>query len=148
MEVDLRPDVRIVRFIRKHHVLTLATTVGDLPHCCHLFYAYVEEENYFVVSSAAATFHVQQLQENERIAASIVLESKVVGNLQGVQIRGTMRLPNQEQQGQVRKEYLKRFPFAVVMDLELWVIEPSFLKLTDNRLGFGKKLIWEKRGNL
>ncbi len=26
--------------------------------------------------------------------------------------------------------------------LRLWSITPTFLKLTDNTLGFGKKLIW------
>lgn len=29
------------------------------------------------------------------------------------------------------------------MDPEMWVIAPDYLKLTDNRLGFGTKLLWE-----
>ena len=36
-----------------------------------------------------------------------------------------------------------RFPYAAAMDLEMWAIAPDYLKLTDNRLGFGKKTIWE-----
>ncbi|MFQ9504260.1 MAG: hypothetical protein ACLR1G_10405 [Alistipes indistinctus] len=38
-------DERIVRFIGRHHVLTLATTVDDVPHCSSLFYAYLPEQN-------------------------------------------------------------------------------------------------------
>jgi len=26
----------------------------------------------------------------------------------------------------------------------LWGIEPDFIKMTHNRLGFGKKLIWQQ----
>ena len=40
--------------------------------------------------------------------------------------------------------YLKKFPFAILKNTALWYIEPTFLKFTDNRLGFGKKIIWEK----
>jgi uncharacterized protein YhbP (UPF0306 family) len=28
-------------------------------------------------------------------------------------------------------------------DLEIWMVAPTMMKLTDNTLGFGKKLIWQ-----
>ena len=85
-----------------------------------------------------------QLEQNDRIAASIVLETSVVGQIRGLQIRGTMRRPEGERLRSARKAYLKRFPFAVFMDVDVWVIEPDYFKYTDNRLGFGKKIVWEK----
>ena len=36
-------DPRIVRFIGRHHVLTLATVAGEQPYCSHAFYAYAPE---------------------------------------------------------------------------------------------------------
>ena len=36
-------DPRIVRFIGRHHVLTLATVAGEQPYCSHAFYAYDPE---------------------------------------------------------------------------------------------------------
>ncbi len=39
---------------------------------------------------------------------------------------------------------MKRYPFAILMKTQLWVVDLDFIKLTDNRLGFGKKLIWKK----
>ena len=37
------------------------------------------------------------------------------------------------------KSYIARFPYAAAMPgLRLWSITPTFLKLTDNTLGFGK----------
>ena len=47
----------------------------------------------------------------------------------------------------VKKAYMLRFPYAAAMDLEMWAIAPDYLKLTDNRLGFGKKMIWEADRN-
>jgi uncharacterized protein YhbP (UPF0306 family) len=31
----------------------------------------------------------------------------------------------------------------MLMDTHLWVVKLTYIKMTDNRLGFGKKLIWE-----
>ena len=41
----------------------------------------------------------------------------------------------------IKKKYLKRFPYARLMETTLWTLKLSFVKYTDNRLGFGKKLI-------
>ena len=43
----------------------------------------------------------------------------------------------------VRRCYIKRFPYAAVAPLSLWMLRPKMMKLTDNTLGFGKKLIWQ-----
>lgn len=138
-------DERITDFIGKHHVLTLATASQGTIHCCNLFYAYMVSENLFVVTSGADTLHARQLLGNPRVAASVVLETRTVGKVQGLQIRGTMMRPDEALQREARKAYLRRFPYAAVMELELWVIRPDYLKMTDNRLGFGKKIIWEER---
>ena len=39
--------------------------------------------------------------------------------------------------------YIKRFPYTAVAPLSLWMVAPTMMKLTDNTLGFGKKLIWQ-----
>ena len=46
--------------------------------------------------------------------------------------------------GEARSAYLRRFPYAVVADLTLWTMRPTSMKFTDNRLGFGKKLLWHE----
>ena len=38
------PDSRIVRFIKKHHVLTLATSFNEETWCASCFYSYLEDE--------------------------------------------------------------------------------------------------------
>ena len=137
-------DPRIVGFIKRHHVLTLATTVDDEPHCSSLFYTYLPQQNLFAVTSSDKTWHVEQLRHNARVAAAVVLETKLVGKIQGLQIRGRMYRPVGEESAAAKKAYLLRFPYAAVMDPDMWVIAPDYLKLTDNRLGFGTKLLWEE----
>ncbi len=137
-------DGRIIRFLKKHHVLTLATLAGGMPHCANLFYAWLEEERAFVFTSSLDTKHAQDALKHPEVAASVVLETRVVGNVQGVQLRGAMFRPEGERLQRAKRRYLRRFPYAAVMDLELWMLEVTWLKFSDNTLGFGKKLIWER----
>jgi len=137
-------DSRIVEFIEEHHVLTLATVKDNIPWCSNCFYAYHKEENIFVFTSDLDTRHAKEAMENEYVAASIVLETSVVGKIQGLQISGRVYMPDGEFLKIANKRYMKRFPFAQLMKTNLWILEPARYKMTHNRLGFGKKLFWEK----
>lgn len=137
-------DKRIIEFISKHHVLTLATTKKNIPYCANCFYVYYEDKNMLVFTTDHTTKHAQDAIEQNIVAGSIVLETNVVGKIQGVQFQGKMFEPQNELLKSVKARYLKRFPVAMLMKTNLWVLEISFLKFTDNRLGFGKKLIWGK----
>ena len=44
----------------------------------------------------------------------------------------------------LKKNYFKAFPYALAMNPKLWQIRVDFFKLTDNTLGFGKKIIWQE----
>lgn len=138
-------EKRIVDFIKKHHVLTLATSFEGLPWVANCFYAFMEQGNAIVFTSGRDTKHIKDLSGGNIVAASIVLETSVVGKIQGIQLRGRLNEPSGETIKTARTAYLKRFPFAVLMETTLWVLEVEYLKMTDNRLGFGKKLIWEKK---
>lgn len=134
----------MVRFLKKHHVLTLATSVGETPYCANLFYAWLEAEQAFVFTSSLSTKHASDALIRPKVAASVVLESKTVGKLQGIQITGTLYRPQGQLLSRAKKRYLIRFPYAAVAELELWILEAEWMKMTDNTLGFGKKLIWQR----
>ena len=138
------PDKRIVKFINNHHVLTLATCNDEEPYCANCFYVYMEEDNSLVFTSDFSTKHIKQVSHNIYVAGSIVLETNVIGKLQGVQFQGIISEARDELYTKARSVYLKRFPVAMLMKTTLWVVDLTFLKFTDNTLGFGKKLLWEK----
>lgn len=133
-------DERFVKFIKKHHVLTLATVNGEgMPYVANCFYAYDAKRNLFIFTSDLATRHGAEMAADGRVALSIVLETRVVGRVQGLQIVGRAEHGDDE----ARTCYIKRFPYAAMADLEIWMVAPTMMKLTDNTLGFGKKLIWQ-----
>lgn len=139
-----RPSGAIEKFIGKHHVLTLSTSVNDEVWSAHCFYAYDASQVSFFFSSSAETLHAQQMSHNSFVAASIVLESREVGLLRGLQMQGLVHLPEGEELARAKSLYLRRFPFARLTELTLWQLRVTHMKYTDNRLGFGKKEEWNE----
>ncbi|MDR1680834.1 MAG: pyridoxamine 5'-phosphate oxidase family protein [Prevotellaceae bacterium] len=134
-------DKRIIAFIHEHHVLTLATCVNGIPYCAHLFYVYLDAENVFVVTSSASTRHIGEALHSHTVAGAVALETATVGLIRGLQWQGALLLPDKDLKRKARRAYLRRFPFAVLKGSPLWALRPTFFKYTDNRLGFGKKII-------
>jgi uncharacterized protein YhbP (UPF0306 family) len=135
-------DRRIIRFFRKHHVLTVATTVDNEPWCANCFYVYFEEENSLVFTTDMDTRHGQEFLKNPLVAGSVVLETMVTGKIRGIQFQGLVSEPAGDLLARAKSRYLKRFPIATLMDTHLWIVKLTHIKMTDNRLGFGKKIIW------
>ncbi len=138
-------EKRIKDFIHEHHVLTLAVSNNNIPYCANCFYIYSDEDKMLIFTSDKETRHISDTQENKNVAGSIVLETKQVGKIQGIQFNGEII----ELQGDILKKsnrkYLKKYPFAILAKTSMWGIKLNYIKMTDNRLGFGKKLIWEQK---
>lgn len=131
---------KIADFIANHHVLSLATTSNEELSVCSLFYAYIKEKKSFIVASSDDTTHIQHIKKNNTIAGNILLETKTIGKIQGLQFRGTfLEISDRE----LSQHYFQQFPYAKVMNPKLWKIEVNYMKMTDNTLGFGKKIIWQ-----
>lgn len=137
-------DERVIKFIKEHHILTLATTVDNNPYCATCFYSYSKELNLFIITSDINTKHIQNILKQNKIAGTIALETNIIGKIRGIQFTANITELKDDLLSKARISYLKRFPFAALMDTLLWGIEPDFIKMTDNRLGFGKKIYWYK----
>jgi uncharacterized protein YhbP (UPF0306 family) len=135
-------DSKVVRFFRKHHVLTIATTIENEPWCASCFYTYLEEENMLVFTTGNETRHGKEFVKNPLVAGSVVLETMLIGKIRGIQFQGIVSEPEGDILARAKSSYLKRFPVAALMDTHLWVVKLTHIKMTDNRLGFGKKIIW------
>ena len=135
-------ETRIIKFFRKHHVLTVATSSEQEPWCANCFYVYLEEENAIVFTTDADTRHGKEFLKNPLVAGSVVLETMRLGKIQGIQFQGVVSEPEGEMLSKAKWAYLKKFPPAVLMDTHLWIVKLTLIKMTDNRLGFGKKILW------
>jgi uncharacterized protein len=137
-------DERIIRFFRKHYVLTIATSVNNEAWCANCFYVYLKDENSLVFTTDLETRHGKEFLKNKVVAGSVVLETPIIGKIRGIQFQGIVSEPDGDLSEKARKAYLKRFPVAMLMETHLWIVELTHIKMTDNRLGFGRKIVWKK----
>ena len=137
-------DEKILKFIREHHIFTLAVSCENKPWCATCYFVYLEDMNLFVFTSDHDTKHIRDIigSGNYNAAGAIALETKLVGKIRGVQFAGLMRELAGNEFKKAKAAYLKAFPVARFVRLHLWGLDPEIIKMTDNRLGFGKKLIW------
>jgi uncharacterized protein len=142
------PDERMVAFIKEHHVMTLATTgVEQHPWCASCFYVYLPDSNRFVFTTDDETRHGREMHLNPTVAACIALQTHITGKIRGVQITGQAGKVTGKEYFRASLAFLRRFPIAALKKTTLWYLEPDHIKMTDNRLGFGVKLLWDKPGN-
>ena len=138
-------DPRIIDFIGAHHVLTVAcASHSGEPWCANAFYVFDEQEEGFIITSEAQTLHAQLFRDNPRVAGSVVLETEEVGKIRGLQFSATVRRCDGGLFDRCRLKYLRRFPYAVLKGGDVWLVALDRVKYTDNRLGFGKKLLWTR----
>lgn len=93
------------------------------------------------------TRHGALLQANPQVAGTVNGQPKTVLLIKGVQYRGHIALLDGDAEAQARKAYQKRFPVARKVSAPLWEIQLDEVKMTDNALGFGKKISWRREEN-
>ncbi|MFZ2891074.1 pyridoxamine 5'-phosphate oxidase family protein [Sulfuricurvum sp.] len=130
---------KIERFIGEHHLLSLATK-GERLWCCSMFYAYDPKTVSFIVASDETTEHMKNMAQNHHVAGTVALETKTVGKIQGIQFVGEIEKCSDG----LETIYFKAFPYARIMNPTLWIIRLDEVKMTDNTLGFGKKVTWKR----
>jgi len=131
---------KVASFLAKHHLLSLATSTENTPHSASLFYAYNTEKVSFIVASDIKTQHIQNVLKNPTVSGTVALETDEVGKIQGIQFTAQIQVATREESAL----YFNVFPYAKVMQPTLWLITINTIKMTDNRLGFGKKLYWNR----
>jgi uncharacterized protein len=144
---------RLLKFLSAHQVLTLAVVGGDgTPYAAALFYVADEELRLYVLTDPA-TCHGQAMSARDTVAGTIQRDRQQWDEITGVQFRGCCRQLIGEERQQAWELYTKRFPFlrgdggpltAPLATTALWRLEPSWIRLIDNRLGFGHKEEWTR----
>lgn len=147
------PDERLVAFLNNHRVLTLAVAEPDgTPYAAALFYALDKERLWFYVLTDPNTRHGRAMQQNPRVAGTVQRDRQSWHEIQGVQFTGTCRPLSGAERDQAWEIYTERFPFLrtpasvlvrALRKVAMWSIEPRWIRLIDNRLGFGHKEEWE-----
>ncbi|MDR0761635.1 MAG: pyridoxamine 5'-phosphate oxidase family protein [Campylobacteraceae bacterium] len=125
-----------ITFIKEHHVLNISSHEDGKTWSASCFYAFLEKDSTFVFASDKKTRHMQNIAKNPLVSGTITLETKEIGLIRGIQFEGSVKKASLK----AKKAYLLSYPFAAALAPSLWELEITYAKLTDNRLGFGKKI--------
>ena len=139
------PD-EIQSFLQEHHVLTLSTVADDQPYSCACFYVF--RFPYFVFASHPETRHAREMRRNSKVAIAVHSMVRTVADIKGVQATG--RCVDISEQPyppvalvELREHYLEEFPEANEIPASFWGVTVDFIKMTDNSVRFGHKIIWQ-----
>lgn len=136
-------DKRISRFIKGQKVATICCLAADnKPYCFSCFYAFDEKKMQLYFKSDPKTLHMQMLREKPFVSGSILPDKLNTAALQGVQFSGL--LIDRIECTTANSTYHYRYPFALAMSGTVYTVELQWIKMTDNTLNFGTKLVWEK----
>jgi hypothetical protein len=97
-----------------------------------------------IFTSDFNTRHAKEALAHPVASGSVVLETRIIGKIQGLQFEGILSVPEGATLKKCRKAYLHRFPYAIIMQTTLWIFKLKTIKMTDNQLGFGKKIYWDR----
>lgn len=135
---------KIVAYIRKNRVMTLATAHGSTPWTANCFYAFDEPAMALLFMSETTTRHGRELCGNGAVAGTISSQEASIARLRGIQFSGMAAIVEADRDDRRRALYLRRFPVARLRPAPLWAVRLDLVKYTDNTLGFGTKLHWKR----
>jgi uncharacterized protein len=144
---------QLLNFLRKHQVVTVAVVEPDgTAHAAALFYAVDDELNLYVLTEPASR-HGRAMARTGLVAGTIQRDRQEWQKIQGVQFRGRCRRPSGAARERGWNLFAARFPFVrnagttlaqALGKMALWRIEPAWMRLIDNRRGFGHKEEWTR----
>ena len=143
MKLTAKEEEKIWAFIRQQTVLNLATTKDGVPWVASCFFALELGHKLLVFKSDKTSRHIEEALSNIEVAGSILPDKLKVGKVRGIQFQGEFQTDGGEILATAKEKYYKKYPYARAVPGDIWTIKLTYVKYTDNTLGFGKKLIWE-----
>ncbi|ENB6579654.1 hypothetical protein ABGS11_004580, partial [Escherichia coli] len=98
----------------------------------------------FYLLTEEKTRHAQMSGPKAHVAGTVNGQPQTIALIRGVQFKGLIRRLEDEESHLIRQIYNRRFPIARMLSTPVWEIRIDEIKFTDNTLGFGKKLVWQR----
>lgn len=138
-------DKRITDFMHTQTVCTMAVNNPDMqPVCASCFYVFDAKHGLIIFKSESSTNHISYGLANSAVGGTILPDRLVKQQIQGIQFEGELLPHANPYLLDAKKLYYLKYPFAAVMSGHIWAIKLNYIKFTDNGLGFGRKIIWER----
>lgn len=136
---------QIIRFISSQTCASICCTDSEgNPYCFSCFYAFKREEGILCYKTSAASKHELLIAENPSVAGTILPDKLNKLQIKGIQFEGVVLPSGHTLADDASRFFHKQFPIALAMPGEIRVIRINHIKMTDNSLGFGKKITWSR----
>ncbi|AWK15182.1 YhbP family protein [Candidatus Fukatsuia symbiotica] len=133
----------ICDFLDQQHVLTLCASQAADMWCANCFYLFDQQDMRLYLMTEPTTRHAELMQLNPRVVGTIANQPDDPRLIKGIQYRGDIAVLTSEDK-HIRKRYCQRFPVAKTAVTPLWQLRLLEIKMTNNELGFAKKLFWAR----
>jgi uncharacterized protein YhbP (UPF0306 family) len=139
-------DDSIINFLQHQSVVTICCTEEDgSPYCFPCFFAFNAAQGLLYFKSSPKSYHASIIAKNPGIAGCILPDKLNVLALKGVQFEGNVLPAGHEMQRRSSVNYYSKYPQALMIPGEIYVIQLTNIKMTDGAKGFGKKITWQRQ---
>ena len=136
-------DKRIIEFISQQKTASVCCLdENNDPYCFNVFFVFDKDKERLYFKSSSASNHTRWLLMNKRIAGTILPDKLNLLAIRGIQFTGF--ICTGESIHFAASAYHKKIPFALALPGDVWAIQLETIKLTDNTIGIGKKILWNK----
>ena len=138
-------DKTIIEFLQNQNCATVCCTdETGKPYCFSCFYAFDSCKGILYFKSSANSLHAVIMKKNPLIAGTVLPDRLNKLSVKGIQFEAEVLDSTTSGVQDGMKNYFKKHPVALLMPGELWALQINQIKMTDNTLGFGKKIIWNR----
>ncbi|MCW9698964.1 MULTISPECIES: hypothetical protein [unclassified Avibacterium] len=135
---------KIAQFLQQQTVMSLAVHNTQDFWAANCFYVLDNENVSLIFFSSLNTQHAQIMQQSEQVVGTIATQTDQVSEIEGVQFKGRAILLDGNARQSALKRYYARYPFARLMNTDLWKIELDEIKHTSNKCVFAQKTYWKR----
>lgn len=138
-------DQRIVAFLEKQTCATISCINEEQESHSFTCFIYFDKENecLYFKSSSHSTTHGKILELNNKVSGTVLQDQLEVNAIKGIQFYGEVK-KNTIFDIQQAMKYHTKYPMAMAVPGDMWTVQLNYIKFTDNTLGFGTKIEWER----
>lgn len=134
----------ILKFLNKNHVLSLCAAADGEMWSASCFYVTGSQPMSLYFMTELKTLHGTLMAKSSQVVGTIAPHPKTIALIKGIQFRGEATVLTDDEERHARHLYCTHFPVAIAMKAPVWRLALQHIKMTDNTLGFGKKLLWNR----
>lgn len=136
---------KIIKFIKKQTCASVccADENGN-SYCFSCYYAFNSEDGLMYFKSSDDTYHFALIKKNRLVAGTVLPDKLTKLFTIGIQFQGDILESQHPLTKDAYIKYHKKYPIGLAIKGEIFTIRLNSVKMTDSRMGIGKKIKWNR----